>query len=45
MKYQITTPTEGIVEVETNDTEYLEDIQKRGYKVQRVYNVCTSCES
>lgn len=45
MKYAITTPHDVTVEVETNDQEYLQDLEKRGYRVQRVYNVCTSCES
>lgn len=45
MKYKITTPDAVTVEVDTNDKEYLADIEKRGYKVERVYNVCEACSS
>jgi len=44
MKYEITTPSSATVVVDTNDKQYLEDIEKRGYKVQRVENVCIACE-
>jgi len=43
--YKITTPDDVTIEVDASaDDKYLQDIQERGYKVERVLNVCTSCE-
>lgn len=44
MEYEITTPNGNTLLVDKEDREYFEDIQTRGYKVQRVHNVCTACE-
>lgn len=45
MMFKITTPDDVVIEIDTHaDDAYLKDLTERGYKVERVLNICTSCE-